>query len=126
MNRYKHIILLSTSLLLCVSLFSCHHKKTSKQIVSSPEKMDETVEDNIQDELEIAVDNGGRTDDSLELAYIHPVNSFYTANKFQSVWSHKEQWQPEADSLYCFIQNAALYGLFRKDYHYKELTDLRD
>jgi murein L,D-transpeptidase YcbB/YkuD len=126
MNRYKHIILLSTSLLLCVFLFSCHHKKTSKQIVSNPEKMDETVEDNIQDELEIAMDNGGRTDDSLELAYISPVNSFYTANKFQSIWSHKEQWDPEADSLYCFIQNAALYGLFRKDYHYKELTGLRD
>jgi murein L,D-transpeptidase YcbB/YkuD len=126
MNRYKHIILLSTSLLLCVLLFSCHHKKSSKQIVSSPEKMDKTVEENIQDELEYALDNGGRTEDSIELQYLHPVNSFYIANKYQNIWSHQEKWDPLADSMYSFIQNAALYGLFRKDYHYKELSVLRD
>jgi murein L,D-transpeptidase YcbB/YkuD len=126
MNRYKHIILIFTSLFICILIISCRHRKNVNHIVSNPEKMDETVEDDIQDALEFAMDNGGRTDDSLRLPYINLVNSFYTNNKFECVWSHKEKWDPLADSMYRFIQNAALYGLFRNDYHYKELTTLRD
>jgi murein L,D-transpeptidase YcbB/YkuD len=126
MNRYKHIILIFASLFICILIVSCRHRKNVNHIVSNPEKMDETVEDDIQDALEFAMDNNGMTEDSLKLPYINPVNSFYTNNKFECVWSHKEKWDPLADSMYRFIQNAALYGLYRNDYHYKELTTLRD
>src|ERR1700744_4610468 len=126
MNRYKHIVLIAATLFLYLFIISCHHKKTASHIVSSPEKMDATVEDDIQDALEFASDNDGRTEDSLQLPYIASLHSFYTANKFESVWSHKEKWDPLADSMYAFIANSALYGLFPNDYHYKELKALRD
>lgn len=101
-----------------------HHDKP--KIVSTPEKMDQQTSQSIRETLEYAVQHNGKIDDSIRLQYAPFVNSFYNNTDYNNVWSHKEKWEPLADSLYQFIQNAALSGLFSTDYHFKNLQSLKN
>ena len=94
-------------------------------MVSSPEKMDQQTSTGIKETLEFALQNKGKIDDSISLKLPAIVNSFYSNTNFDNVWSRKEKWQPTADSLYNFIQHAALSGLFPNDYHFDALQSLK-
>jgi murein L,D-transpeptidase YcbB/YkuD len=94
-------------------------------IVADPKQMDKTASENIQAMLEFAVNNNGKIDDSTRLKLTAITNEFYAAEDYQPVWSSKELWQPLADSLFEFINNAELEGLFPKDYHLKNLQSVK-
>jgi murein L,D-transpeptidase YcbB/YkuD len=53
------------------------------------------------------------------------VSGFYNSNNFKNVWSKKEKWQPLADTLFKFAQDAELYGLFPKDYQADKLAAIK-
>jgi L,D-transpeptidase YcbB len=88
--------------------------------------MDEFTTDNIQSALSYALNNNGKIDDTIKLQMLKAVDAFYKSTNYEPVWSNKEKWQPIADSLFSFIQNAELYGLFPKDYHNKNLQSLKN
>ena len=94
-------------------------------IVSTPEKMDKETSQTIKDALEYAQEHNGDIGDTVRLLFTSQVNSFYKDKEYNNVWSHKEKWEPLADSLYQFIEHAAWEGLFANDYHFKKLQSLK-
>ncbi len=118
-------------LLISIIIFSCKGKRISetrlneKEIVASPEMMDERVTENISEVLQYALDNNGKINDSIKLSLTVIVDSFYQKNNYLNIWSKNQRWEPLADSLYDFIEESESYGLFPSDYHYKNLKKLR-
>ena len=127
MNQLKTSISILSFLFVGVLVAGCHNPAPPNEpkIVSTPEKMDKQTSESIKDALAFAVEHNGKIDDSIRLQSINVVNLFYNNNNFENIWSHKEKWEPLADSLYQFIQNAALSGLYPNDYHFKNFTTLK-
>ena len=117
-------IFVLTSLLL---FFSCQdqHPANEKQIVASPEEMDVHVSENLKEVMHFALANNGKVNDTVQLSLPLIVDSFYRSNQYNNIWSKDEKWMPVADTLYDFIRQAELYGLFPSDYHFAQLSALR-
>ena len=125
MNHFKTA--LSVILILMLFSVSCNNssKRGKPKLITNPEKIDKLTSENIKETLEFALKNGGKIDDSISLQLAAVVNNFYTITDFNNVWSQKEKWQPMADSMFNFIQNASLSGLFPNDYHFQDLKSLK-
>jgi len=123
-NPYLQI----TIVIVCLFIISCNSADApkKKQIVADPQQMDIKASENIREVLEFALKNDGRIDDSLRLNIAAIVSKFYGSDNYQPVWSSKEKWQPVADTLFQYIVNAEQEGLFRKDYHFKNLQSLKN
>ena len=65
-------------------------------------------------------------DSTFKLQQTHITKLLYTQNDFASLWSDKEQWLSQGDSLYYFIENAQRYGLFPEDYSIEALKRIRE
>ncbi len=132
MSQSKSVyFLVFSSLFFLVLFFSCKSKdapegyRDQKEIIETPEKMDEEVAKNVKEILQYALDNNGKINDSIRLSLTGILDSFYHKNNYVNIWSKNEEWEPLADSLYNFIESSAAYGLFPLDYHYKDLQALR-
>jgi len=109
-------------------IFSCNtppEKPEEKDIVEVPEQIDVRVKRNIQKNLEFIIANNGRLNDTLLLSMDSLVNLLYSKNDYKPLWSQQENWLPEADSLFHFIEHSKEYGLFPNDYHFKALQKVR-
>ncbi len=128
MQHFKNPYLQITVIILCLFIISCNTASTpkDKQIVADPEQMDIKASENIKEVLEFALKNNGKVDDSISLNLAAVVDNFYALVKYEPVWSSKEKWQPLADTLFDFITNAELEGLFPKDYNFKNLQKLKN
>ena len=115
-------------LILIFVLISCktRHAANQPQLVTTPAEMDQHVSENVKDVLDYAAENKGKINDSIKLMLTPVVESFYHQNDYKNIWSNKEVWQPLADSLYNFIADARVYGLFPSDYHFKDLQELKN
>jgi L,D-transpeptidase YcbB len=116
-----------TLLVLCFFILSCSNNENAsdKKIVTDPEQIDEATGNSIEELLDYALERSGKIDDTTRLKFTALVNGFYKSNEFKNVWSRKEQWQPLADSLFEYVKNAELNGLFPKDYQAAKLTSLK-
>jgi hypothetical protein len=122
-----NLLFIFLSLLLLCCFFSCreNHPAKEKEIVQTPEEMDDQVSDNLKAVLLFAKENNGKINDSISLSQPVLVNYFYDQNNFKSIWNSKENWLPQADSMFLFIENSKYYGLYPEDYHFNELQYLR-
>lgn len=111
-------------ILLMSILFSCGDKagKIEKDTVRNPAKLEEHVEDDMKRMLQYALDNKDKLNDSITLNYRKLLDSLYDANNYTPIWSVKDHWKRQGDSLFSFIGNSKLYGLFPSDYHYSALS----
>ncbi|MEP7142843.1 MAG: L,D-transpeptidase family protein [Ferruginibacter sp.] len=127
MDQQKIPSLIFLYLVCWIFIVSCHGstKPGDKKIVSDPRKMDQATSESIQQALAFALQNKGVIGDSIHLKLVSLVNDFYDGNEYANIWSHKEKWEPLADTLLNFIQNGELYGLFPKDYNFKNLGSLK-
>ena len=128
MFKYIHISRLIAVFMLSIFAISC--KETEKppveDIVAEPEKLDESAADNIHRTLNYALDHDGDMGDSVHLFQPAVTRLMYDKNAYVPFWSSTEQWKPLADSLFQFITQARLYGLFPEDYHEASLVSIRN
>ena len=124
-NIPRYFIIVSIAIFFIISCKQ-KHAAVDKQIIATPEEMDAKVTENSKAVLQYALDNNGKINDSIRLSVAAIVDSFYHKNNYINVWSKNEKWEPLADSLYNFIQGSEAYGLFPKDYHYKDLSTIRE
>lgn len=105
---------------------SCNNSKKHSEhdIASSPKELQQKASAHIESRIQYAKDNDGKIDDSTKLIYLKPLEEVYKKNQDELIWSKKEQWLPLGDSLYYFIQNSKLYGLFPEDYHFQMLSSI--
>lgn len=111
-----------------VLLFSCssnHSKTPETDLIQSPEEIDQHISDNIKSSLNNALEKDGKLDDSTRLSFASVTKEYYSGNDYTPLWSSKEKWQPLGDSLYNYISNAELDGLFPSDYHFDQLKALK-
>ena len=117
-------------IVLCLYCLSCSNSgnkdvTTEKQLVTNSNEMDKVTTDNIKEALVYALKNAGKLDDSITLKLIKTVDAFYKSKNYEPVWSTKATWKPLADSLFSFLENAELQGLFSNEYHNKNLQSLK-
>ena len=117
-------------IVLCLYCLSCSNSgnkdvTTEKKLVTNPNEMDKVTTDNIKEALVYALKNAGKMDDSITLKLIKTVDAFYKSKNYEPVWSTKATWKPLADSLFSFLENAELQGLFSNEYHNKNLQSLK-
>ncbi len=126
LHKANLIFVFLTAVAMCC-LVSCKskHAVPEKEIVKKPEDMDDQIADNIKSALQFAKENNGKINDSIRLSLSRVVGSFYEQNDYHNIWSKKEHWLPLADSMFDFIYQSKYYGLYPEDYHFKELSSLR-
>ncbi len=95
-------------------------------IVSDPEDMDDVAINTIQTLLQSAENNNGKLDESTQLSMAHVIVDFYKQKEYNLLWSKEAEWKPLADSLFNFITHAKSEGLFPNDYHFSDLTDIKN
>ncbi|MBL7708662.1 MAG: L,D-transpeptidase family protein [Chitinophagaceae bacterium] len=113
-------------LLLLLLLSACGNTKhpPGSDIASTPEQLEEKVTGNIRQLLEYAAANKGRLNDSVPLFNAGLVKQVYDKNQFAAVWSSKEQWNAQGDSILQLVSHAKLYGLFPRHYYYSILDSI--
>ena len=118
--RYLAVVIMA------LFLVSCGVNGTNKEdVVADPKAMDKSVAENIGAFLEAASGNDGNLDDSIHLKMLNVLKEVYQDRDDRPLWSSTEKWQPFADSLYHFIEQAELQGLFPEDYHFSKLRLLK-
>jgi len=95
-----------------------------QEIVTTPAQMNEKVPDIIENIADHITENGGKID---SIAILQPAVLRYVYEKsHEAKWSKEEKLLPIADSVMTFIQNSMLYGLFPEDYHFKNISSLKE
>lgn len=100
-------------------------KPHEKDIVKRPAELDDHIKDNLKTVLIYASYNDGRITDTTQIKLYTLVNSIYNKNDFLPVWSKKGRWLPSCDTLFSFIDQSKMYGLFPSDYHFNALSNIR-
>jgi Uncharacterized protein conserved in bacteria len=124
----KHYLLIPAAIVIGILSPSCKtkHAADKPQIIEKPAEMDVHVNENIEAVLKYASDNNGKINDSIRLNVLPIVVSFYRGTDYKNVWSRNEEWLPLADSLFNFISNSQVYGLYPSDYHYRDIQLIKD
>lgn len=109
-----------------VLIVSCRHSSPVKKndLVDDPAEMDQRVKENIASMLSNAADDA-KLPDSSTLAYYPVLKNYYDADDRAPLWSAEEKWKPCAAALVRYLDAASLQGLYKEDYHYKKLTELK-
>ena len=95
-----------------------------QEIVTTPEQMNERVPDIIKNIADHIAENGSKID---SIAILQPTVLRYLYEKSnEAKWSKEEKLLPIADSVMTFIQNSMLYGLFPEDYHFKNISSIKE
>lgn len=114
--------------LVCVPIFySCTSstKPPVTAIVADPEEIDRRTSRIIEKFIDQAISSRGQADDTILLRKDSVLEFVYEAYDFDPLWSSKGHWLPVADSMFNFIKDAKLYGLFPEDYHFDHLHSIR-
>ena len=128
-NRSQIAFSLLAGLLVAICVFSaCNNKsKTSDTIADTPAEMQQKAADIIKEFLSKAsYDSGRSVDSSVLFSYSRLSRLLYDKLSYAPLWSKEEKWLPLSDSLFQFIEQSKLFGLFPEDYHFGQLLSLRE
>lgn len=116
---------LAVTLLVCiVSCHSSHQPPPRHDIIARIKDLDESVKDNIQQELKFASSNSDSLSDTVILFDPKAIQSLYSTEQYRGIWSAKGKLFPQADSMYKIISLAGWLGLDSEDYYYSPLKSL--
>ncbi|MBX3257553.1 MAG: L,D-transpeptidase family protein [Chitinophagaceae bacterium] len=110
--------------LVVVACNNTPHEPKPVEIVKEPENLNKKTYENIKAVLQFAHENKGELNDSVRFGMIETVQKWYDTKDSLRTWSDQKQWNALADSLYDFIKNCELYGLFPMDYHFSSLRHI--
>ena len=108
-----------------VACNNTEQKPPETVVVKNPEKIDEKTSEVLKKTVDYLTGHKGMLNDSVQMLQADLLNTIYTANDYQPIWSHEEKWNTIADSLYNFIYFCRQYGLFRWDYHLPSLMSIK-
>ncbi len=125
--RPKYPSFIGISLCLFV-LGACNDKnKNGDNIARTPQELQRKATDLIQELTGKAIANNGQLADStVTLSQVRIAKLLYEKTSFEPFWCKKEEWLPEGDSLFNFIEYSQLFGLFPEDYHFSQLKTIRE
>ena len=109
-------------------MLACNDKsKKGDNIAGTPQELQRKATGLIQKFTEKALANNGQLNDSsITLSQVRIAKLLYEKTSFEPLWCKKEEWLPEGDSLFNFIESSQLFGLFPEDYHIGQLKTIRE
>ena len=126
LRKLKNKIIVACTFMCSWYLMSCNNNGNTphQEIVTTPEQMNERVPDIIRKIVNHIPDNNGKID---TISILQPaVLQYIYGGDNEARWSKEEKWTPVADSVMKFIENAKLYGLFPDDYHFKNISFIKE
>ncbi len=112
-----------------ICIFSCKNKSKQplkeKEIVADARSMNIHVSKQIQQALAIAIDNNGKVHDSMKLVFYKSVELYYNGKEYQPLWSDTGRFLPVGDSLINYMDRSVLDGLYKSDYQFEKIVQLR-
>jgi murein L,D-transpeptidase YcbB/YkuD len=98
----------------------------SNTLAGSPRELQQKATELIKEYTGKAIAGKGITvDTSILLKQARFTQWLYEKRSFQPIWCQQEEWLPAGDSLFQFIESAALTGLFPGDYHDGRIKEIR-
>jgi L,D-transpeptidase YcbB len=128
MNHQVSIRLLKALVLcLALNLMACNSKTKDSTFADNPGDLQEKVTSLLHESVNTGFDNIQTViaDSATKLYQPELVLYLYKQKELKPIWSEKQSWKPEADSLLRFIETSRLYGLFPEDYHAGILKDIK-
>ena len=125
---YSPAKLLSSFIFIFLSCcISCKNKHVSKDRnnVINPSEMNAEVKLVIDNILNTAEKNEYKLKDSSLLTYNAFLKNYYYNTGYEPIWSSKQEWLPQAALLIKYIENAGLQGLYKEDYHFVKLINIK-
>ena len=113
------------AIIFCLTSCNNNTPPPEKEIVDQPQQMAEKVPEIIQ-KMIYQVKGNGKLDDSTGIVQSATLQWLYKKTNYTAYWSKEQHWIPLADSLMNFVQNARLYGLFPEDYHFKNVSGIKE
>lgn len=106
---------------------SCNNRPAvpEREIVASPQEINESAEDIIKNTIEELLENPAKLPDSVKLKNADLLKTLYNRSNYGLLWSSEAAFKREADSLYKLIDSCRSYGLFPSDYYTDKLKALR-
>ena len=111
-----------------IILASCKSKQErSSHFASTPQELNEKAKELISSTFQqSSLPSFLSGDSSFVFSQKEFVAFLYSGKEYTTNWCSKENWLASGDSLYHFIENAQLYGLFPEDYHADGLRLIRN
>ncbi len=116
-------------LFLCLAFYvSCKsEEKKSEHFASTPQELNEKTKALISTTFQQnALPSFLSDDSSFAFSQKEFAAFLYAGKDYYTNWSSKESWSAAGDSMYHFIENAQLYGLFPEDYHADAIRLIRN
>ena len=108
----------------CISCKNKHGSKDRNNVIN-PSEMNAQVKLVIDNILNTAEKNEYKLKDSSLLTYNAFLKNYYFNTGYEPIWSSKQEWLPQAALLVKYIENAGLQGLYKEDYHFVKLINIK-
>lgn len=108
----------------CISCKNKHGSKDRNNVIN-PSEMNAEVKLVIDNILNTAEKNEYKLKDSSLLTYNAFLKNYYFNTGYEPIWSSKQEWLPQAALLVKYIENAGLQGLYKEDYHFIKLINIK-
>lgn len=108
----------------CISCKNKHGSKDRNNVIN-PSEMNAQVKLVIDNILNTAEKNEYKLKDSSLLTYNAFLKNYYYNTGYEPIWSSKQEWLPQAALLVKYIENAGLQGLYKEDYHFIKLINIK-
>lgn len=108
----------------CISCKNKHGSKDRNNVIN-PSEMNAQVKLVIDNILNTAEKNEYKLKDSSLLTYNAFLKNYYYNTGYEPIWSSKQEWLPQAALLIKYIENAGLQGLYKEDYHFVKLINIK-
>ena len=108
----------------CISCKNKHGSKDRNNVIN-PSEMNAQVKLVIDNILNTAEKNENKLKDSSLLTYNAFLKNYYFNTGYEPIWSSKQEWLPQAALLVKYIENAGLQGLYKEDYHFVKLINIK-
>ena len=107
---------------------SCKSKQEkSEHFASTPQELNQKAKELISNTFQHnSLPSFLADDSSFVFSQKEFVAFLYAGKEYSTNWCSKESWSASGDSLYHFIENAQLYGLFPEDYHADAIRVIRN
>ncbi|HSN60902.1 MAG TPA: L,D-transpeptidase family protein [Ferruginibacter sp.] len=112
---------------LMLLLFSCNKKNKKADIKNiTPKEMDAYVQESIDEMLSDTDKKTNKADDSTRLYALPVLNFYYKEVSYVPIWSSSKKWKYTADSLLAYLQHCETDGLFKEDYQFALLQNVKN
>ena len=108
----------------CISCKNKHGSKDRNNVIN-PSEMNAEVKLVIDNILNTAEKNEYKLKDSSLLTYNAFLKNYYFNTGYEPIWSSKQEWLPQAALLIKYIENGGLQGLYKEDYHFIKLINIK-